>query len=177
MPMSLPTFALDLSYLNSNNASFSLGLCQVQNITQDQLSRVAALESDASEFPWKLSNFESSFNLDHICVSLHYKEDIIAHTVISRVLDEAEILIFTVSKRVQGRGVGGAFLNFLHETVLHEAANIFLEVRESNNAAIALYRRSGYTDVGIRNNYYKATEKKPSENAIIFVREQIRSAS
>ena len=45
---------------------------------------------------------------------------------------------------------------------------IHLEVRESNHSAIALYRKMGFSEDGIRRDYYES----PVENALLMSRKQ-----
>lgn len=82
--------------------------------------------------------------------------------------DEAEILSIAVSGAVRGRGVGRALL----DTTLRCAANggakaIFLEVAEDNPAALSLYRRLGFAEVGKRPGYYRR-ENGAAANALIL---------
>ena len=78
--------------------------------------------------------------------------------------DEAEILTIAVTPGARRRGIGLALLN---EAARHAcemgARTMFLEVGESNAAAIALYKRSGFREVGRRGSYYG-----PSEDALIL---------
>ena len=74
---------------------------------------------------------------------------IIGHTV----RGEAEILQITVSEPLRRRGIGSALLEaFL---AAHASKACFLEVRQDNVPAIALYRRLGFTPDGIRKDYYR----------------------
>ncbi|MBN9064293.1 MAG: GNAT family N-acetyltransferase [Rhizobiales bacterium] len=68
---------------------------------------------------------------------------------------EAEILSICVRRSEQGRGVGAALLGrHLARVGQRGARQLFLEVEEGNAAAIALYRRFGFQDVGRRKSYY-----------------------
>ena len=63
------------------------------------------------------------------------------------------------------RGIGSALLDELtEEAARRHAGSIFLEVRESNDAARAMYRKAGFVEKGIRRNYYHA----PLENAVVM---------
>jgi len=42
----------------------------------------------------------------------------------------------------------------------HKVANIFLEVRVSNIAAIGLYDKNGFNELGVRDNYYTTLHGK-----------------
>ncbi len=79
---------------------------------------------------------------------------------------EGELLRIAVLEAARGRGVGRAILHsFLDILKENGAEACFLEVRKSNEAAIALYRGSGFLPVGERKNYYK----NPTEDALLLV--------
>ena len=70
--------------------------------------------------------------------------------------DEAEILTVAVDSAWRGRGVGRALLSeILRQAAYAGARSMFLEVEESNAAALALYRRLGFTRIGERPGYYR----------------------
>ena len=81
---------------------------------------------------------------------------------------EAEIADLAVAPEARRLGVGRALL----ERVLGElgeagARTVFLEVRESNQAARALYEASGFESIGRRRGYYR----QPVEDALVLRRE------
>lgn len=65
--------------------------------------------------------------------------------------DEAEILNLAVDPAWRRRGVASALLN---EVARRALGTIFLEVAEPNAAAIALYRKLGWREAGVRPGYY-----------------------
>jgi ribosomal-protein-alanine N-acetyltransferase len=73
---------------------------------------------------------------------------------------EREILNLAVAQRFRRLGIATALLH--HE--LYRKATLFLEVRESNLAARALYRKLGFVEVGTRPDYYR----HPKERAIVM---------
>lgn len=74
---------------------------------------------------------------------------------------QREILNIAVTPPFRRRGIAKALL----KRELHEHTAIFyLEVRESNLAAQALYRRLGFAEIGRRSEYYQ----EPSEGAIVM---------
>lgn len=75
--------------------------------------------------------------------------------------DEIEILNLAVAPRFHRQGVGSALLKAAEGRVQ------FLDVRISNHAAIAFYRRHGFTKCGHRRRYYT----RPVEDAIMMRRE------
>jgi ribosomal-protein-alanine N-acetyltransferase len=78
---------------------------------------------------------------------------------------EAEILNLAVSPDRRRRGVARSLLAFvIAELRRLEAESIFLEVRESNAPARALYEDEGFTNAGRRRWYYRS----PPEDALVL---------
>jgi ribosomal protein S18 acetylase RimI-like enzyme len=79
--------------------------------------------------------------------------------------EEAEILDVAVPIRHRRKGYARFLLkSFLHLVHEHSTREVFLEVRESNAAAIALYSEFGFEVAGRRPNYYR----DPAETAVLF---------
>jgi [ribosomal protein S18]-alanine N-acetyltransferase len=69
--------------------------------------------------------------------------------------DEAEILSVAVAARRQDRGLAGRLLSLhLRRLAGLGARAVFLEVDESNAAALRLYARAGFHEIARRPNYY-----------------------
>lgn len=85
---------------------------------------------------------------------------------LSHMAGEAEILTFGIDPEFQGRGLGRqALCQYLASA--KGISDIFLEVRQSNHAAIGLYKHVGFTQTGLRPDYYKLTNGQ-RENAILM---------
>lgn len=68
---------------------------------------------------------------------------------------EAELLLVAVDQSWRRRGIARLLVDKVADDArLQGATTLFLEVRENNDAARNLYRRSGFVDVGRRANYY-----------------------
>lgn len=79
--------------------------------------------------------------------------------------------IMTVAAHPDYRRCGLAewiMLALLTDAVERAAAAVHLEARESNRAAIGLYEKLGFEQVGLRRNYYPATRTSPREDAILM---------
>jgi [ribosomal protein S18]-alanine N-acetyltransferase len=89
--------------------------------------------------------------------------------VLSRLAaDDAEILTIAVEAASRGKGVGRALLN----ENLRQAANagakaMFLEVDRDNAAALALYKRLGFINVGERLGYYRRRDGAPAAAVVM----------
>ena len=74
----------------------------------------------------------------------------------SVVQDEAEIIDIRVVERFRRTGIGESLLTQSFEKLrLSKIRSVFLEVRSSNTAALALYEKLGFAMMGRRENYYK----------------------
>jgi ribosomal protein S18 acetylase RimI-like enzyme len=79
--------------------------------------------------------------------------------------EEAEILDLAVPARYRRKGYARFLLkNFLHLAHDYGIRELFLEVRESNTAALALYRECRFEPTGRRQNYYR----DPPEAALLL---------
>lgn len=86
----------------------------------------------------------------------------------SYVIDEAELFNIAVLSEYRGNGIADKLMNcFENELSGLGVKKIFLEVRESNAAALSLYKKHGFEQSGLRKNYYI----DPRENAVIMSKE------
>jgi [ribosomal protein S18]-alanine N-acetyltransferase len=82
-----------------------------------------------------------------------------------RIVDEAEILNLAVKKEFRRKGLARALVQrVMAEWNTSKVANIFLEVRESNDAAIRMYEGFGFQRAGRRIRYYT----EPEEDALVL---------
>lgn len=89
------------------------------------------------------------------------------------VLDEAHITILAVHPDCRGQGLGYFMVTALMQAAWQrEMEWVTLEVRVSNQAAIALYRQFDFADVGQRKRYYQ----NPEESALILWRKGLKQS-
>jgi len=137
---------------------------------RDDVDDIAAIERRAFSDPWSANSFRALFGnpIVHFAVA----EDavtgrILGYVVAWFVVDEAEIANLAVSDDARRAGVGAMLLD--HAIMTAERRNgrvVFLEVRESNVAARALYASRGFEVAGRRSKYYR----KPVEDALVLRR-------
>lgn len=84
------------------------------------------------------------------------------------VADEAELLTIAVEPDAQQQGAGTKLLAaFLERAMALGATRAFLEVAATNTAALALYRKAGFTEAGRRPGYYRPTGRPPIDALIL----------
>ena len=102
------------------------------------------------------------------------KQDIIGFAGFWVMADEAHIINLAVRKTHRHRGIGGLLLIATIDLASQLNARIItLEVRASNTAAVNLYGKYGFIQVGLRRAYYVDNK----EDAILMSTENITSAS
>ena len=131
---------------------------------------VARIELESFGDPWTEDAFRELLQMRDAIFLVATKLDsqAVAGYVIARVVaTEADILNLAVSPAERGRGLGGELLDAgLAAAVDRGAREVFLEVRESNVAALALYGSRGFTTVSRRRKYYR----NPVEDALLLRR-------
>ena len=84
--------------------------------------------------------------------------------------DEAEILSVGVTPAWQRKGVGLKLIDGVKRAAVKSGARrLFLEVAESNAAALALYRKAGFTEKGRRKGYYVKPGAKPEDAVLLGI--------
>lgn len=128
---------------------------------------VAALEAAVFGDPWTEVAFRDLLALDHIhgVLAEDVKGHLVGYAVCSSAADEGEILNLAVTEEARGAGTGTALLDAsLAWLAGRGAARVYLEVRRSNVAAIAMYHRAGFATVSVRKDYYRM----PAEDAVVM---------
>jgi ribosomal-protein-alanine N-acetyltransferase len=85
---------------------------------------------------------------------------------ISLVADEAEIITVAVAPLYRRRGIARCLMEHMLRLADQTRASVYLEVRESNIPARNLYAALGFSETGVRKNYYTS----PRENAVLMMR-------
>jgi ribosomal-protein-alanine N-acetyltransferase len=121
------------------------------------LPPVLAIEKKVYTFPWTLGIFQDCLRVGYSCWLLEMDRTVIGYGVMSVVIDESHILNLCIHPDWRGRGLGRKLImRLLKIARQHGAEMAYLEVRESNQVALALYRNLGFEEVGRRQDYYPA---------------------
>jgi len=122
------------------------------------LDAVLAIEAAAYAFPWSRGNFIDSIAAGYPArVLLDARGAMLGYFVAMAGVDEMHLLNITVAPAAQSRGHArhmiAALVALCRE---HTAQQLWLEVRESNARARAIYTRLGFLQQGMRKGYYPA---------------------
>lgn len=135
-----------------------LAALRLEAMSLADLPQVLAIEQSAYAFPWTRGNFVDSLAIGHPAQLLRTGAgDVLAYSVAQRGVDELHLLNLTVAPPLQGRGLGRCLLDAIVAQARQAAHQwLWLEVRESNARARAIYARYGFDDIGMRRGYYPA---------------------
>lgn len=137
---------------------------------REDLNAVLEIELRAYPFPWTRGIFNDCLRVDHPAWVLHESDKIVGYGVLSVAADEAHVLNVCVDPDLQSRGHGRRLLRALVQLARGRSAQrLFLEVRPSNRAAIALYHDEGFNEIGRRPRYYPAHDGR--EDALVMALE------
>jgi ribosomal-protein-alanine N-acetyltransferase len=139
-------------------------------MTEADLPAVTALEQRIHAFPWTVGNFRDSLQAGH-AAWVHYQDDgqLAAYAVTMPVVDEEHLLTIGVAPERQRHGLGAALLEFLCQRAQQAGMRcMLLEVRASNQVAMAFYEHFAFAEIGRRRNYYPASSGR--EDAIVMAK-------
>lgn len=142
----------------------------VRAATAGDLAQVAAIERTAFSDPWAPIAFERLLHDPRVffLVAVSPDDRVLGYVVAWFVLDEGEIGNLAVADAARRRGVGRSLLDAALEGArARGVATVYLEVRDSNAAARALYATRGFEVVARRPRYYR----RPVEDALVLRRD------
>jgi ribosomal-protein-alanine acetyltransferase len=114
---------------------------------------------------WPKESYDQAHSSGQIVLIAEIAGQICGFLVARIITDEAEILNTAVDPAHRREGIGTALLEAaITAAQAHNAKSIYLEVRESNSAAISFYRQHGFEKTAERRQYYSG----PTENAVVM---------
>jgi len=127
-------------------------------MTPSDLAQVSDIERRSYDFPWSHGVFRDCLLAGYTCLVLDRDDELVGYCILSVAAGEAHILNLCVDPGFRGLGYGDRLL----EEVLDRAKSagvkqVFLEVRPSNLAAMALYRKKGFRQIAERPAYYQSS--------------------
>ena len=141
---------------------------------RDEFEAIADLERMIFSDAWSYESIEKAFHQKQVFVlTAKYSEKVIGYCVVYYALDQGEIARIAVHPKYREAGVGGRLFAEVQKQCLKRGiGQLFLEVRESNQAAISLYRKFGFAVDGIRKDFYT----DPFEHAVVMSNRSVSKA-
>ena len=133
------------------------------------VAQVAALERLCFSDPWSENSVASELENElSLWLVAEEGETVLGYVGSQTVLDETDMMNVAVHPDHRRRGVAAALITELVSRLKMRGSRCLkLEVRASNAPAIALYETLGFTQLGLRKNYYR----NPKEDALILGKE------
>jgi ribosomal-protein-alanine N-acetyltransferase len=139
---------------------------EIRRLTYADLPQVVAIERRAFTTPWSLAMFVLELSKPSgVCLAAEVEGELAGYLVCSRYDAVWHLMNVAVDPDRRRRGIATALIGALLERVGQDG-QLTLEVRRSNEGAIALYERFGFRSAGVRRRYYADN----GEDAVIMWR-------
>jgi len=137
-------------------------------LSEGDLEAVLPIEKASYPHPWTLVHFKDELQNPVADLVGCKIDDILAgYLCYWLIAGELQILNVAVAPEFRGCGIANRLLDHVFASCHTKGlVSAWLEVRVGNRAAIALYRRFGFSDGGVRRNYYR-----DGEDALLMVRD------
>ncbi len=129
--------------------------------------RVLEIERASFRTPWPSDAYTHELKENRLATYLvaRIETQLVGYAGMWIILDEAHITTIAVDPSYRGQHIGERLLVGLIDVALERGARwMTLEVRKSNTAAQALYRKYGFREIGTRKGYYSDNR----EDAIVM---------
>ena len=142
---------------------------EIADVSLEHIAEINELEKLCFSLPWSRQALISQLPDDmHMFIAAIGDDgQVLGYVGMMYVLDEGYISNVAVSPEHRRLGIADDLINALIEKKKEKDLSfVTLEVRKSNVPAIELYIKNGFSEVGLRKNYYT----KPTEDAILMTR-------
>lgn len=119
--------------------------------------RLAQIHASGFEEAWDENSLNSLIQKSfHFGYALSDERNIQSFVIVSKIMDEAEILTLATDEKARGKGYATLLMQHLTKTLYAQGCQkLLLEVAIDNLAALRLYHRIGFETIGRRKSYYK----------------------
>lgn len=142
-------------------------MTKISTLKQSDLATAFLIEKLSHDFSWtKRVSYGNQWKKYHN-IKISVNNQIIGFVITQCILDEATLFNIAVHTDYQGKGYGRLLMEQLIDDLVDKGVlTLWLEVRESNAAALKLYDNLGFHQVTVRKDYYPA--KQGREDALIL---------
>ncbi|MCL2891724.1 ribosomal protein S18-alanine N-acetyltransferase [Brenneria tiliae] len=139
----------------------------ISPLTPADLAQAFQIEQASHAFPWTAKTFAGNQGERYFNLKLSHNGRMAAYAITQVVLDEATLFNLAVHPDHQRRGFGRQLLeHMINQLEQRGVVTLWLEVRASNQPAIALYESLGFNEVTLRRDYYPTAAGR--EDAVIM---------
>ena len=134
-------------------------------MTAEDVPAVALIEKECFSEPWSAQGFLDGMDNSAVFLVAEDVDKIVGYIGMYVMVPEGEITNVAVAKEARGVGTGEALVEAMQQWAEeHGVERIVLEVRVTNDPAIHVYEKRGFTTIGVRKNFYRL----PTEDAGIM---------
>ncbi len=128
-----------------------------EKLSEKYIPEVAAIEAESMDEPWSENALLAETKQPSSCLIVGVEDGKVAcYGGLRSAADEADVLFVAVRADLRGQGLGKSILlRLINEAKDMGLCRMFLEVREGNAPAIALYESCGFLRTGVRKKYYQ----------------------
>lgn len=144
----------------------SMDCVNITELSLETVEAVADIEKECFSIPWSKESIKETLN-DKRYLTLVAKDGkmTVGFATCFTILDEGSINNIAVTSKYRNMGIASAIIKSVIDYGIKKHLSFWtLEVRKSNFAAINLYKRFGFEQIGIRKNFYE----KPSEDGLLM---------
>lgn len=125
-------------------------------LKSEYLPQMAQIEKEAFDQPWSENAFMPDLADENAFYAVGVKDgEVICYGGFHRVLDEGQIANIAVRADYRGKGYGKRLMRELINIAKRNGINrMTLEVKDTNERAVNLYKSFGFTVEGVRRKYY-----------------------
>ena len=139
----------------------------IRLMEEKDVPAVAAIEKECFSEPWTEQGFIDAIQSPDNIFIVFEEGAILGYVGLYGSFDEGEITNVAVTDSCRSHGIGYQLMQDIEiKSKEKNIEKIFLEVRKSNNKAISLYKKCGYTDCGVRKNFYR----NPVEDGLVMMK-------
>jgi ribosomal-protein-alanine N-acetyltransferase len=135
------------------------------------IPQLMAIETACHSHPWTLKTMSSCMGGRYFNLAAFDGDIMIGFYIGEKAGPDFTLMDICVAPNQQGKGIAKQLLSqFIEYGEQQNAENVFLEVRESNTRAIALYEHAGFIEMSVRKNYYPSDNpaKNGFEDAVLM---------
>jgi [ribosomal protein S18]-alanine N-acetyltransferase len=152
-----------------------LKLVQLDHLDLDVQQSVLRLESCCQNYPWSAKQVLSCTDNSYMWFGALNNHGLIGFCIFKNLIFDVELLNICIETKQRKKGYATKLLDFSLNK-LSDFDHCFLEVRQSNINAIALYDSLDFEMVSLRKSYYK-TNTSDREDAIVMSKKLIKNIS
>jgi len=133
---------------------------KIKKMTEKDIDQVLKIEKESFNSPWSRHSFLRDINDNSYSIYLtaQTEDKVVGYIGSWLLIDELHITNLAVAPEYRQQGIATKLLkkviNMVENDSSAQLSLITLEVRESNQAAIKLYQKLGFSRVKMRPNYY-----------------------